>query len=56
MNLIDLTRLFCDSSRCYPVIGGAYVYRDTNHMNAVFGQTVGPYLLEGMASAPGSEG
>ena len=49
VHLIDLTRFFCDDTQCYPLIGGAYVYRDTNHMNAVFGGTLGPYLLEGMA-------
>lgn len=48
VHLIDLTPYFCDSAHCFPVIGGAYVYRDTNHMNQVFAGTLGPYLLEGM--------
>jgi hypothetical protein len=52
VHLIDLTQHFCDSARCYPVIGGAYVYRDTNHMNTVFAATLGPYLIEGMALTP----
>src|SRR5437764_4742579 len=42
VHLIDLTRYFCDSEHCFPVIGGAYVYRDTNHMNQVFSATLGP--------------
>jgi hypothetical protein len=52
VHLIDLTRYFCDSAHCFPVIGGAYVYRDTNHMNTVFAATLGPYLLEGMGLTP----
>jgi hypothetical protein len=52
VHLIDLTRYFCDATHCFPVIGGAYVYRDTNHMNLVFAPTLGPYLLEGMGLTP----
>jgi hypothetical protein len=52
VHLIDLTNYFCDSAHCFPVIGGAYVYRDTNHMNQVFGATLGPYLLQGMGLTP----
>jgi hypothetical protein len=52
VHLIDLTRYFCDSAHCFPVIGGAYVYRDTNHMNLVFAPTLGPYLLQGMGLSP----
>ena len=48
VHLIDLTRYFCDAEHCFPVIGGAYVYRDTNHMNQVFASTLGPYLLRAM--------
>jgi hypothetical protein len=52
VHLIDLTPYFCDSAHCFPVIGGAYVYRDTNHMNLVFAPTLGPYLLQGMGLSP----
>ena len=45
VHLIDLTRYFCDAARCHPVVGNAYVYRDDNHVNRVFGTTLGPYLL-----------
>lgn len=48
VRLLDFTRFFCGRSRCYPVIGGAYVYRDFNHMNPVFGSTLGPYLLRAL--------
>ena len=48
VRLIDLSRRFCDAGRCYPVIGGAYVYRDFNHMNPVFNSTLGPHLLRAL--------
>ena len=41
---VDLTNLFCDRD-CYPVVGGALVFRDQNHMTAAFSTTLGPYLL-----------
>lgn len=45
VQVIDLTRFFCDSRLCYPVIGGALVYRDADHLTRVFAATLGPYLL-----------
>ena len=40
---VDLTRMFCDRA-CYPVVGGALVLRDQNHMTAAFATTLGPFL------------
>jgi hypothetical protein len=45
VRLLDLSRHFCDARRCYPVIGGAYAYKDFNHLNRVFAATLGPALL-----------
>jgi SGNH domain (fused to AT3 domains) len=45
VRLIDLTRYFCRRSRCFPIVGNAYVYKDDNHINRVFATTLGPYLL-----------
>jgi hypothetical protein len=42
--VIDLTDFFCDPDRCFPVIGGALVYKDISHMTTVFGTSLGPYL------------
>lgn len=45
----DLTRFFCNSRYCYPVIGGALVYRDTfGHMTLAYADSLGPYLLRRM--------
>jgi peptidoglycan/LPS O-acetylase OafA/YrhL len=41
---IDLTRLLCDRRLCFPVIGGALVYKDIHHLTAVFSGTLGPYV------------
>jgi peptidoglycan/LPS O-acetylase OafA/YrhL len=41
---VDLTQFFCDSRRCFPVIGGALVHKDDHHLTAVFATTLGPYL------------
>ena len=45
---VDLTRYFCDSRTCFPVIGGALVYKDTTHLTSVYGRTLGPYLLRAL--------
>jgi peptidoglycan/LPS O-acetylase OafA/YrhL len=42
---IDLSRYFCDASRCPPVIGGALVYKDVeSHLTDVYAATLGPVL------------
>ena len=45
---LDFTRFFCGRTRCFPVIGGAYVYKDDNHMNAVFAASLGPFVLRAL--------
>jgi SGNH domain-containing protein len=51
VRVIDLTSRFCDATRCFPVLGGAYVYKDDNHMNRVFSTTLGPYVLRRLDDA-----
>ncbi len=41
---VDLTRFLCDRRTCWPVIGGALVYKDVHHLTAVFAATLGPFL------------
>jgi peptidoglycan/LPS O-acetylase OafA/YrhL len=43
---IDMTRFFCDKRRCYPVIGGALVYKNIDHLTDVYATTLGPFLLQ----------
>jgi SGNH domain (fused to AT3 domains) len=42
--IIDMSRYLCSKKRCFPVIGGALVYKDDQHMTDVFATTLGPYL------------
>lgn len=44
VSVVDLTDRFCDDRRCYPVVGGALVHRDQDHINPVFGATLAPAL------------
>jgi hypothetical protein len=44
VQIVDMTRFICDARWCYPVIGGALVFKDQNHLTEVFGRTLGPYL------------
>jgi hypothetical protein len=48
VQVIDLTPFFCDSAFCYPVIGGALVYRNSDHLTRVFAATLGPFLLRAL--------
>ncbi len=48
--LIDLTSRFCDRRWCPPVIGGALVYKDANHITSVYGATLAPFLERTIAS------
>jgi hypothetical protein len=41
---IDLTKQFCGARRCFPVIGGALVHKDADHLTQVFSRTLGPFL------------
>ena len=44
VRVIDMTRYLCSKKRCFPVIGGALVYKDDQHMTDVFATTLGPFL------------
>ena len=45
VHTVDLTRLFCNWRSCFPVIGGALVYKDVHHLTDVYATTLGRYLL-----------
>ena len=48
VEVFDPTRFFCDSHLCYPVVGGALVYRNADHLTETFAASVGPYLLHAL--------
>jgi hypothetical protein len=42
---VDLSQYFCDAKRCFPVVGGARVYRDPfGHLTTAYSRTLGPFL------------
>jgi len=45
VRVIDMTPFFCSLRRCLPVVGGALVYKDREHMTDVFSTSLGPYVL-----------
>ena len=45
VKVLDMTRFFCDSTRCYPVVGGALVHKDATHLTAIFARTLGRFML-----------
>jgi hypothetical protein len=44
VHVLDMTDFFCSASRCYPVVGGALVHKDTEHITATFAKTLGRYM------------
>ncbi|MGH2899100.1 MAG: acyltransferase family protein, partial [Solirubrobacteraceae bacterium] len=40
LQVIDLTKVICGELRCYPVIGGALVFKDLHHFTIVFAKTL----------------
>ena len=50
VQVVDLNRFICDARRCFPVVGGALVYKDEHHLTTVFAETLGPYLERAVVS------
>ncbi|QKJ19335.1 acyltransferase family protein [Microbacterium hominis] len=51
VTLLDFTDVFCDADSCAPVVGGANVYRDQDHLTVTFADTLGPWYSEAVESA-----
>jgi hypothetical protein len=45
IKMIDMTSFFCNNRQCFPVIGGALVYKDISHLTDVYTSSLGPFLL-----------
>ena len=54
VQVVDLTSVFCSARHCFPVIGGALVFRDVTHLTAVFAATLGPFLEQQVDALMGS--
>ena len=53
---VDLTDFICGSRACLPVIGGALVFRDEDHLSPTFAKTLGPYLDRAIPKDPAGAG
>lgn len=45
VDVIDLSRHMCSTRLCFPVVGGALVNRDIDHLTDTFARSLGPFLL-----------
>ena len=50
-SVVDLTDVFCDEERCYPVLGDFIAYRDAVHLHTGFAPTLTPLLDEAIREA-----
>jgi len=48
VGVVDLTNIYCNSSVCYPVIGGVMVTSDKSHLTPLFLGTLMPYVLQAL--------
>jgi peptidoglycan/LPS O-acetylase OafA/YrhL len=51
VTLLDFTDVYCDDQTCSPVIGGANVYRDQDHLTVTFADTLAPWYTEAIRAA-----
>jgi peptidoglycan/LPS O-acetylase OafA/YrhL len=51
VTLLDFSETYCDSSECFPVIGGANVYRDQDHLTRTFAFTLAPFIEGALKAA-----
>lgn len=51
VTLLDFTDVFCRAEVCTPVVGGANVYRDQDHLTVSFVDTLAPWYTAAITSA-----
>ncbi|MFT4221110.1 MAG: acyltransferase family protein [Microbacterium sp.] len=51
VTLLDFTDVYCDQATCFPVVGGANLYRDQDHLTVTFADTLAPWIAEAIESA-----
>ena len=42
--LLNFDSVYCQATKCLPVIGNVVVYRDDNHLTDTFARTLAPYI------------
>jgi hypothetical protein len=51
VTLLDFTDVFCGAEVCSPVVGGANVYRDQDHITVTFADTLAPWYTAAITDA-----
>ncbi|MDO9395372.1 MAG: acyltransferase family protein [Herbiconiux sp.] len=51
VTLLDFSDTYCSATECAAVVGGANVYRDTDHLTRTFAFTLEPFLEKAMLQA-----
>lgn len=51
VTLLDFTDVYCDDMLCYPVVAGANVYRDRDHLTVTFANTLLPQIRAALQTA-----
>jgi hypothetical protein len=51
VTLLDFTDVFCGDETCAPVVGGANVYRDQDHLTVTFADTLAPWYVQALQDA-----
>jgi peptidoglycan/LPS O-acetylase OafA/YrhL len=51
VTLLDFTDVFCDETTCFPVVGGANLYRDQDHLTVTFVDTLAPWYTAAVEEA-----
>jgi peptidoglycan/LPS O-acetylase OafA/YrhL len=56
VTLLDFTDVYCDDDACSPVVGGANIYRDQDHLTVTFADTLAPWYTRALQEAMASRG
>lgn len=56
VTLLDFTDVYCDDATCYPVVGGADVYRDQDHLTVTFVDSLAPQYTAALKAALAAAG
>ena len=51
VTLLDFTDVYCGAETCFPVVGGANVYRAQDHLTVTFADTLAPPLTAAITEA-----
>lgn len=51
VTLLDFTEVYCDEQWCFPVVGGAGLYRDQDHLTVTFVDTLAPQYVAAIQAA-----